>query len=55
MNKTNKGRDIAMQRKKPTYLQQRKPKDAVNKKLMIWICSIFAVLAIGMAILLVTN
>jgi uncharacterized membrane protein YvbJ len=44
-----------MQRKKPTYLQQRKPKDSVNKKLIIWISSVFAVLIIGMAILLSQN
>ncbi|WP_279538648.1 hypothetical protein [Paenibacillus agricola] len=44
-----------MQRKKPSYLQQRKPKDTINKKLIIWISSIFAVLVIGMAVLLSVN
>lgn len=41
-----------MHRKKPTYLQQRKPRDTVNKKLIIWVGSVFAALIIAMAILL---
>jgi hypothetical protein len=44
-----------MQRKKPTYLQQRKPQDTVNKKLIIWIGSIFAAFIIAMALLLIFN
>ncbi|MDF2961573.1 MAG: hypothetical protein K0S39_3308 [Paenibacillus sp.] len=44
-----------MQRKKPTYLQQRKPKDQINKKLLIWAGSIFAVVCIAMIALLLFN
>jgi len=44
-----------MQRKKPTYLQQRKPQESVNKKLIIWIGSVFVLLIIAMAVLLIFN
>jgi hypothetical protein len=44
-----------MQRKKPTYLQQRKPKDQVNKKLLIWVGAVFAVIIVAMTILLLLN
>ncbi|SFL27533.1 hypothetical protein SAMN03159341_104387 [Paenibacillus sp. 1_12] len=42
-----------MQRKKPTYLRQRKPQDTINKKGIIVVCSVFAALIIAMAVLLV--
>ncbi|WP_197035406.1 hypothetical protein [Paenibacillus sp. UNC451MF] len=42
-----------MQRKKPTYLQQRKPKDAVNKKLIIGTSSVFAAIVILMILLFI--
>ncbi|WP_282936696.1 hypothetical protein [Paenibacillus sp. RC67] len=44
-----------MQRKKPTYLQQRKPKEAVNKKLIIWTSTVFAAIVIIMIILFIFN
>ncbi|MFE5319116.1 hypothetical protein ACFQ88_10440 [Paenibacillus sp. NPDC056579] len=44
-----------MQRKKPTYLQQRKPNDTVNKKRIIWVSSIFGVVVILMIVLLIFN
>jgi len=44
-----------MQRKKPSYLQQRKPKDQVNKKLLIWVGSVFVAVVIVMTVLLLLN
>ncbi|MCR8631126.1 MULTISPECIES: hypothetical protein [Paenibacillus] len=44
-----------MQRKKPTYLQQRKPKDEINKKLLIWVGCVFAAIIIAMTVLLLLN
>ncbi|UQZ82785.1 hypothetical protein SK3146_01945 [Paenibacillus konkukensis] len=44
-----------MHRKKPTYLQQRKPQETVNKKAIIWVGSIFVALIVVMAVLLVFN
>lgn len=43
-----------MQKKKAPYMQ-RKAKDEPNKKLIAWIGSIFAVIIIVMAVLLITN
>lgn len=43
-----------MHKNKPTYLQ-RKAKDEPNKKLIIWISSIFAVIVIAMAVALIFN
>ncbi|MBE1441053.1 hypothetical protein [Paenibacillus sp. OAS669] len=44
-----------MNRKKPTYLQQRKPKETVNKKLIIGTSSVFAAIVIIMILLFIFN
>ncbi|MCZ8512107.1 hypothetical protein O9H85_06635 [Paenibacillus filicis] len=43
-----------MHKNKPTYLKRR-TKDEPNKKLIIWVSSIFAVLVVLMAALLIFN
>jgi len=44
-----------MQRKKPSYLQQRKPKDTANRKLIIWTSAVFVAIVIVMTVLLILN
>ncbi|WP_261381499.1 hypothetical protein [Paenibacillus cremeus] len=43
-----------MKKEKTSYLQ-RKQKDEPNKKLIIWVCSIFGVIILAMAALLIFN
>ncbi|WP_283777465.1 hypothetical protein [Paenibacillus sp. J2TS4] len=42
-------------KRKPISYSQRKPKEEVNKKGVIWVVSIFAAIVILMAVLLIVN
>ncbi|MCM3271187.1 hypothetical protein [Paenibacillus elgii] len=44
-----------MQKKKVSPYAQRKTKDEPNKKLIVWVCSIFGVVILGMIVLLIFN
>ncbi|WP_010491371.1 hypothetical protein [Paenibacillus elgii] len=44
-----------MQKKKVSPYVQRKTKDEPNKKLIVWVGSIFAVVILGMIVLLIFN
>lgn len=46
---------ITMQKKKPAPQLSRKAKEEPNKKLIIWVSSIFGAVIVGMSVLLILN
>jgi hypothetical protein len=54
LNARKQERKIAMAQRKPTYLQKRN-KDEVNKKAIIWTGSILLAIVVLMTVLLILN